>query len=292
MLLAQQFVNGLMLGSIYALVAVAFTLTIGVLNFLNFSIPGIFMLGGMFTWIFLKSGLPLGLVVLLALVIGAAASLLVERSSYRQMMGSDHFIPLVSSMGFLILYENLVLIFWGSDIQVVNSPFRDVSVTVFGLIISIPQLAGLALAVTMAYVLTRILYGTSTGRGLRAIAENPDSAIMLGVHVFRIVPVVFLFSGLFTALAGVIFALNYTQVHPFMGEEVALKGISAMVIGGMGSVWGAIVGGLLIGVAEILSISSFGSDFVDIAVYGLLLVILVIRPEGLFGGSALGRERL
>jgi branched-chain amino acid transport system permease protein len=136
-----------------------------------------------------------------------------------------------------------------------------------------------------------VLAHTRLGRGVRTIAEDSDTALLLGVDVNRIVPVVFLISGLFAALAGVIFALNYRQVHPFMGEVVGLKGISAMIVGGMGSIWGSIAGGLIIGLVEVMSISYFGADFVDIAVYGLLLLILFIRPTGLFAGITAGQAR-
>ena len=124
---------------------------------------------------------------------------------------------------------------------------------------------------------------TRLGRGLRTIAEDSETALILGVDVRRIVPLVFLLSGLFAGLAGMLFALNYRQVHPFMGEALGLKGISAMVLGGMGSVWGAIAGGLIIGLTEVLSIQFFGADGVDISVYGLLLLLLIVRPTGLFG---------
>ena len=103
------------------------------------------------------------------------------------------------------------------------------------------------------------------------------------------VPVVFIVAGAFAAFAGIIFALNYRQVHPFMGEVVGLKGISAMIIGGMGNIWGSIVGGLIIGLVEVLAIGYFGADFVDIAVFGLLLLILFVRPTGLFAGMTAAR---
>jgi branched-chain amino acid transport system permease protein len=115
---------------------------------------------------------------------------------------------------------------------------------------------------------------------------------MLGVDVHRVVPVVFVISGIFTALAALLFVFNYQQVRFDMGEGVALKGISAMVIGGMGSVWGAVVGGLLIGVVEVISIWRFGADFGKISIYGLLVTILIIRPTGLFGAAAIGQGRL
>jgi branched-chain amino acid transport system permease protein len=104
--------------------------------------------------------------------------------------------------------------------------------------------------------------------------------------------VVFVVSGLFAALAGVVFALNYRQVHPFMGEMVGLKGISAMIVGGMGNIWGSIAGGVIIGLVEVMSIGYFGADFVDIMVYGLLLLILFVRPTGLFAGAFAGRTRI
>lgn len=284
-MLEQQLVNGLMLGSVYALVAVAFTLAIGVLNFLNFSIPGLFMVAGMLTWFALRAGVAWPLAALLAIASGGLLSLLVERFTYRLMSRSEHFVPLVTSMAFLILFENLVLIVWGSDLQRVPLPFASVSWRVGTTVIAVPQLIGLACAIFTVLLLDRLLKRTRLGRGLRTIAEDAETAVMLGVPVTRVVPVVFLIGGLFTALGGFLFALNYQQASPFMGEEVALKGISAMVVGGMGNIWGAIAGGLLIGIAETFSIHWFGARAVDISVYGLLLAILFVRPTGLLGGA-------
>lgn len=284
-MLAQQIVNGLSLGAVYAMVAVAFTLTMGILNFLNFSIPGIFMLAGMCVWAGLRAGMPLAAVLLLAIAVGALTSLLVEHFTYRRMQGGNHMIPLVSSMAFLILFENGVLIAWGSDLQRVELPFRSVSVTIGSAVVSVPQIVGLIGAVGAIWALDLVLKHTRVGRGLRTIAENAETAAMLGVPVGRIVPLVFLIGGVFTALAGFAFAITYQQVHPFMGEEVALKSISAMVIGGMGNIWGAILGGLAIGIVETAAIGWFGARTVDIWVYGLLLVILFFRPTGLLGGG-------
>jgi branched-chain amino acid transport system permease protein len=287
--LGQQLVNGLMLGSVYALVAVAFTFTMGVLKFLNFSIPGIFMIAGMVTWAMLKGGVSLAVAIPAALALGAALSYAVERVTYPQMSRGDHFVPLVSSMAFLILLENLVLIAWGSDQQRLVLPFASASARVGDIVIGVPQLVGLAIAVGVVWALDLVLKRTRVGRGLRSIAEDSETATLLGVPVGRVVPVVFLIGGVFTALAGVLFALNYQQASPFMGEEVALKGISAMVIGGMGNIWGAILGGLVIGVVETAAIHGFGARTVDIWVYGLLLAILFVRPTGLLASPLGGK---
>ena len=283
-MLEQQVVNGVMLGSVYALIAVAFTLAIGVLNFLNFSLPGLFMVAGMLTWFLLKSGLSWPLAALLAIASGGLLAFLVERFTYRLMARSAHFVPLVTSMAFLILFENLVLIAWGSDLQRVPLPFESVSWRLGPMVIAVPQLIGLACALIAVACLDQVLKRTRVGRGIRTIAEDPETAVLLGVPVGRVVPIVFIVGGLFTALGGFLFALNYQQASPFMGEEIALKGISAMVVGGMGNIWGAILGGLLIGIVETFSITWFGARAVDIGVYGLLLAILFIRPTGLLGG--------
>jgi branched-chain amino acid transport system permease protein len=290
-MLEQQLVNGLMLGSVYALIAVAFTLAIGVLNFLNFSIPGLFMVAGMLTWYLLRAHVAWPLAALLAIASGGLLGLLVERFTYRLMARSAHFVPLVTSMAFLILLENLVLIAWGSDLQRVAVPFETVSWRVGPTVIAVPQLVGLLCAVLAVAALDIVLKRTRLGRGLRTIAEDAETATLLGVPVARVVPVVFVVGGLFTALGGFLFALNYQQASPFMGEEIALKGISAMVVGGMGNIWGAILGGLLIGIVETFSITWFGARAVDIGVYGLLLAILFVRPTGILGG-ALREQRM
>lgn len=290
-MLAQQAVNGILLGSVYALVAVAFTFTVGVLKFLNFSIPAIFMLAGMLTWQIL--GLTSDLLVVAAgvLACAGAASLAVERFTYARMSRGDHLVPLVSSLAFLILLENLALVAWGSDLKRVVPPFPAAFVEVAGVIVGIPQFVSLAAAIAAVAVLRQVLARTQVGRSIRTIAEDPEVATMLGINVRRLVPAIFMIGGGFAALAGMLFALNYQQVGPYIGDEVALKGISAMVIGGLGSVWGAIAGGLLIGIVEAGAIHYFGARSVDVAVYGTLLLLLLVRPAGLFGLRAASSAR-
>jgi len=239
-----------MLGSIYAMVAVALTLSIGVLRFLNFSIPGLFMIGGMAMWALVRSGMPWPLAAGAALIAGAVGSLVVERFTWRWMRSAQDFVPLVSSMAFLLLFEHLAVIYWGSELRTLPVLFGNADWRIAGLVVSLPQLAGLLCSIALIWALTLVLARTRLGRGLRTIAEDSDTALLLGVDINRIVPVVFLIGGLFAAFAGLIFALNYRQVHPFMGEVVGLKGISAMIVGGMGNVWGSIAGGLIIGLVE------------------------------------------
>jgi branched-chain amino acid transport system permease protein len=301
--IARQVVSGLLLGSIYMTVAVAFTLTIGVLNFLNFTIPTLFMLTGMVAWGLMARGYVTfagGWAWLVALAVGVTAavfaSLIVERFTFRYLKvkhgdATEHAIPLVSSLGFLIIFEHLVVIALGSESQRFAVPFKA-DVHVAGLILGVPQLASGALSIAVVAALGFTLRRTKIGRALRTIAENPDTASLLGVEVDKVVPVVFILTGLLAGLAGALFTVNYGDVSPYMGDNVGTKAIAAMVLGGIGSIWGAIVGGLAVGLAETLSIYFFGGDSVQMVVWGLLLAIIIIRPQGLFGTAVSGKGKM
>jgi branched-chain amino acid transport system permease protein len=302
--LAQQVVSGLMLGGIYVAVAVAFTLTIGVLNFLNFTIPTMFMLTGMVAWGLARWGLPFGVSAGLhwapALLAGIAtailASLIVERFTFRYLKArhgdaTEHAIPLVSSLGFLLVFEHLVLITLGSESQSFPVRFR-LDVQLGPLVVGLPQIASLLLSLGVVFWLSWLLQSTRTGRALRSIAESPDTATLLGVEVARIVPIVFVLSGLLCGVAGALFVVNYGDVSPFMGDNVGTKAIAGMVLGGLGSIWGAIAGGLLVGLLETLGIHFFGGDSAQVVVWGVLLAVLILRPQGLFGASRIGKGKL
>lgn len=291
-MVAQQLVNGLMLGGIYVLVAVSFTLFFGCLNFLNFSVPALFMLGGFLTWALVNAGLSWPLAVAGALVVAALASLIVERLTWRIQRGGPPLVPLVSSLGFLILFENLVLVRWGSDARALPSPFGDANLRLGEVVIGLPQLGSLVVSIGLVVALQAMLKRSKLGRGIRSVAENAETATILGVEVNRVVPRLFLLAGLFCALAGVLFSLSYQLVSPYMGDQVALKGLSAMVLGGMGNVWGAVIGGLVIGLVEVFAIGALSADHVNVIVFGILLLILVVKPTGLFGDPALGQQKL
>ena len=291
-MLGQQLINGLMLSGVYALVAVSFTLTIGVLNFLNFSIPALFMLGGMVSCAMLAAGFGLAASIGVALCVTGAASLVVERFTFRWMRGVDPHIPLVSSLGFLILFENLVLVFMGSDALGFPSPFGSAVRRVGALTISIPQVLGCALSLALVAGCYLLLRATRVGRNLRSIAESPFIAELLGVEVGRSVAVMYLASGLLAGVAGILFGISYLQVSWSMGSEVALKGICAMVLGGMGNVWGALLGAVLIAVVEVMTIAYGSSEAVNVVVYGLLFLLVALCPQGLLGDRASVVERM
>lgn len=299
----QQLVNGLMLGGILAFVAVAFTLTIGMLNFLNFTIPALFMVAALVTWAvsvagahFAGFGLHWINAALVGILVVVVCSLVIERFTYRYMKAkygdaTEHALPLVSSLGFLIVLEHLVITLWGTDPQRFELPFRDANLRVAGLIIGIPHLLSLVMAIVLVWILSTMLKRSRIGRALRGIAENPDAATLMGIEVNRIVPIVFVIAGVLSALAGILYAASYGTVTPYMGDQIAADAIAGMVLGGLGNVWGAIVGGILVGMVKVLAISTFGAEIEKIPVWGLLLLILVIKPTGLFGHTKIGKGK-
>jgi branched-chain amino acid transport system permease protein len=291
-MLAQQLVNGLLLGGIYALVALSFSLTIGILNFLNFSIPALFMLGGIVSCAMLSKGHGITISIALALAVTGGVSLVIERFTFRWLKNSDSHIPLVSSLGFLVLFENLVLIFFGSDAVGYPSPFGAASIRVAGLLISLPQLASFAISLLLIVACYLVVTRTKLGRGLRSIAESSIISEMLGVDVGRTVSGMYLISGLLAGMGGALFGISYLQVSWDMGSEVALKGISAMVLGGMGNIWGALLGALIIAVVEVLTISYISSEAVNVVVYSGLLLLILVMPNGLLGDRAIMVERM
>jgi len=215
MLVIQQLVNGLMLGGVYVMVAVAFTLIIGMLNFLNFTIPALFMFAAVLMYATMMGQLPFGNDVVLsifgaeyrwvagiivALVVIALVSLVIERFTYRYMKAkygdaTEHALPLVSSLGFLIIFEHLVVSTWGSDPLTATSPFGQGTFSIDTIIFSVPQIVSLVLSLVVVVMLSVMLKATKLGRALRAIAERPDTAILMGVEVGRIVPVVYVITG-------------------------------------------------------------------------------------------------
>lgn len=301
--IVRQLVSGLTLGAIYMTVAVAFTLTIGVLNFLNFTIPTLFMLTGMIAWGLMAKGYVRfagGWAWLAALAAGVAvavvASLIVERFTFRYLKmrhgdATEHAIPLVSSLGFLLIFEHLVLLSLGSESERFAVPF-NADIHVGYLVIGAAQVASSVLAVAVVAALSFVLRKSRIGRALRTIAENADTALLLGVETNKVVPVVFVLTGLLAGLAGALFTVNYGHVSPFMGDEVGTKAVAAMVIGGLGSIWGSIAGGLIVGVIETFSVYFFGGDSVQMVVWTILLAILIVRPQGLLGAAVSARSRL
>ncbi len=279
----QQLFNGIMLGSTYALIAIAFTLLMGILNMLNFAIGEVFMLGAIFGLTFINLGLSFHMALPLAMICAGGACLVIERFSFRPLRNAPPLVPLLSTIGFSILFQNVTVNLWGSERSQFPQWMEPLNFSVGPILFSLTQVVILALAVLLMVALDFFIQRTRIGRGMRAVAESLETACILGVDFNLIILMTFFVSGALAGAAGILFGISFAIVSPFMGMEPGIKGIAAMIVGGMGNVRGAIVGGMFIGIIEVFSIAYLGSAARDFAVYGLLFLALLLRPQGILG---------
>ncbi|WP_153394794.1 branched-chain amino acid ABC transporter permease [Ornithinicoccus halotolerans] len=283
----QQLVNGLSIGSIYALFAIGFTLVFGILDRLNLAHPAVFAAAA-FVGIELVTvaGLSIWLALPAVFVVGALLGLVIERVAFRPLKGRPdaHFAGLISSIalgGMLI-----ALLQWRYHADTRRFPaesFPDTRFQLLGAQVTLLQAAILVISVLLMVALTWLVARTRLGRAMRAVAENPTAARVLGINVDRVTATTFALSSALGAVAGALFAMNVNSAQLGMGAAIELKGLAVIIVGGMGSLPGALVGGLALGLAEVFAVQYVGSSWRDLVAFGLLFLVLLVRPQGLFG---------
>jgi branched-chain amino acid transport system permease protein len=287
----QQIVNGLFLGSIYALFALGYTLVFGVLDILNLAHQAVFMLCA-YVALLLVGSLHLHMFAAfpLAVLAGGLLGIVVDRVAFKPLRGrSDSNISgLISSIALATILEAAGLQLFGPDVE--RFPLGTVpdrGIQIGGAIVSELQVVIIAIALLVMGALTFLLQRTRLGRRIRAVAESPLAARILGVNVDRIIAAAFFLSSALGAAAGVLFGLAFNNVAPDMGRAVELKGLAVIILGGMGSMPGAAVAGFALGLLEVFTVAKLGSSYRDAIAFGVLFLVLVVRPYGLFGKAAL-----
>jgi branched-chain amino acid transport system permease protein len=284
-MLPQQLVNGLTLGAVYTLVALSFSLVMGVLSILNLAIGELFMLGGFIGFSVIAANFPLPVALLAGMAGAALVAIVIGKIACEPLRDAPPITPLLSTLGFSIILQNVVTNVWGSDPLQLPEELFDDRLTLGSVSIGVMQIVIIVVAVVLVGAVAWLLQSTSVGRALRAAAENRDVARLLGVPVGRIILHAFALSGALAGAAGVLISLHYAAITPYVGVDTGLKAIAVMVIGGTTNVWGALLAGPLIGIAEVLTVAYGGSQVRDLVVYGLMILVLLLRPQGLLGGA-------
>jgi branched-chain amino acid transport system permease protein len=286
----QQVINGLFLGSIYALFALGYTLVFGVLDILNLAHQAVFMLCA-FTALALVSVFHLHTLVALPIAILAAGAIgiVLERIAFRPLRGraDSNISGLISSLAAATLFESIAVGIWGPDIS--RFPFGGVpdrQLHVAGAVISELQIVIIGISVVMMGGLTWLVRRTRLGRQIRAVAESPLAARILGVDVDRVIAASFFISSALGGAAGVLFGLAFNNVSADMGRSVELKGLAVIILGGMGSMPGAVLAGFGMGLVEVLTVAKLGSSYRDAVSFAVLFLVLLVRPRGLLGQVA------
>jgi branched-chain amino acid transport system permease protein len=287
----QQVINGLFLGSIYALFALGYTLVFGVLDILNLAHAAVFMLAAMGA-LTLVTAAKLPILVALPLgVLGAGLlGLLLERVAFRPLRGraDSNVSGLISSLAVAAVFEAIALEAWGPNVE--RFPFGTVperQIQILGGVVSRLQLTIIAAAVGIFLALWWLVQRTRLGREVRAVAESPRAARVLGVDVDRAIAWAFFISSALGGAAGILFGLAFNSVSPDMGRSVELKGLAVIILGGMGSMPGAVMAGFALGLIEVAVVSHLGGSYRDAVSFAALFLILVLRPRGLLGAPTL-----
>lgn len=284
-MLLQQLVNGLTLGAVYTLVALSFSLVMGILGILNLAIAELFMIGGYVGFAIIASTLPLPVALAAGMIAAGLTAILIEKVAYEPLRNAPLITPMLSTLGFSIILQNVATNVWGSDPLQLPSELFDRRIPLGPASIGVMQLVVIGATVVLVALLAFLVRRTPAGRALRAVAENRDVARLLGVSAGRITLLAFVLSGALAGAGGVLISLHYAAITPYIGVETGLKAIAVMVVGGVRNIWGALLAGPLIGIAEVLTIAYGGSQIRDLVVYGLMILILLVRPQGLLGGA-------
>ena len=287
---AQQLLNGVVVGSVYALFALGFTLVFGINRVLNLAHGAVFTLGAFAAlYAITLLDLPLPVAALLAVLAGGAASVLLDVVCFRPLRArqAPEFAAIVSSIGAGLILTSLAQ--QVSATQVMRFPFGTFPVVVWrfwGLRIQLLQLVIIGSVAVLVAALLFYLYRTELGRQVRAVAVSGRTAQLLGINPAAVFAQVFFIAGALAGAAGVLIGLAFNSVHYVMGEPLLLRAFVVVVLGGMGSVGGAVLAGLMLGVVQSLSVAYASSGVADALIFGLLFLMLLLRPAGLFGGDA------
>lgn len=291
--LLQNLLNGIASGSIYALIALGYTMVYGILKLINFAHGDVFMLGaftGYYSGRYLagrtgESGSVFSalLVLLLAMIVCGAFGFINERIAYRPLRNSPRIASLITAIGVSFLLEYGGQMVFGPDPKFFPTLIPKKIINFGGITTTNYQIIVLIVAVVFMAILQYIVYGTKFGRAMRAVSYNFETAALMGIPTDRIISMTFVIGSTLAAVAGILYGLSYPKIDPLMGIMPGLKAFVAAVLGGIGNVPGAVVGGLVIGVVEAFVGGSSFSNYRDAIAFVILIVILLFRPSGLFG---------
>ncbi|NOR51948.1 MAG: high-affinity branched-chain amino acid ABC transporter permease LivH [Gammaproteobacteria bacterium] len=292
----QQLINGLTLGSIYALIAIGYTMVYGIIGMINFAHGEIYMIGAYISVIVIAAlgligitALPLVLLITLlaTIIVTSAYGWTVERIAYRPLRGGNRLVPLISAIGMSIFLQNYIQLSQGArDVAMpplISGGWQFGAADGFQVYLSYMQVIIAVVTVIFMTLLTLFIHRTRLGRASRAVAEDRKMANLLGIDTDRVISMTFVIGAALAAVAGLLVGMYYGVVNAYIGFLAGLKAFTAAVLGGIGSIPGAMRGGLLLGVTESFTSAYLSTEYKDVVAFGLLVLVLLVRPTGLLG---------
>jgi len=300
-ILLQQIINGLVLGSMYALIALGYTMVYGIIQLINFAHGEVLMIGALTSWScigLMQQAMPgapgwaiLLLATLIACVVAAALNFVIEKVAYKPLRNSPRLAPLITAIGMSLLLQTLAMIIWKPNYKPYPTLLPATPFQLGGAVITSTQILILGVTVVALSAMVYLVNYTRLGRAMRATAENPRVAALMGVKPDMVISATFIIGAVLAAIAGIMYASNYGTAQHTMGFLPGLKAFTAAVFGGIGNLAGAVIGGILLGLIEAigsgyigtLTGGVLGSHYTDIFAFIVLIIILTLRPSGLLG---------
>ena len=295
----QQIINGLVQGSVYALVALGYTMVYGILGLINFAHGEVVMVGAMVALMVIQTLLAAALSPVLVLFLGVISAIgvcmalgySIERIAYRPLRHAPRLAPLITAIGVSIVLQTLAMIIWGREYHSFPQLLPNNSHNIAGAIITEVQIAIVVVSIVVMLGLMLLVHRTRLGRAMRAVAENQAAASLMGVNINKVISTTFMLGSALAAVAGIMVSANYGVVHYYMGFILGLKAFTAAVLGGIGNLRGAMLGGVLLGLIESLGAGYIGaltggvlgSNYQDAFAFVVLIAVLIFRPSGLLG---------
>ena len=280
----QQLLNGLNQGAIYALIALGYTMVYGIAKMLNFAHGDVIMVGAYTLFVTMGTmGLPAYLGVILSIVFCAVLGVVLEKVAYKPLRGSSPLAVLITAIGVSYFLQSLALLIFGSQQQKVESVVSLPSVYLGAVELSGESIATLGITIIIMVALTLFIKKTKTGRAMLAVSEDRGAAQLMGINVNRTISITFAIGSGLAAVAGALFVSSYGFVGPYTGSLPGIKAFVAAVLGGIGSIPGAMLGGILLGIIESFSKAYISTQLSDAIVFGVLILVLLVRPSGLLG---------
>lgn len=282
----QQLINALNAGSIYALVAIGYTMVYGIIKLINFAHGEIMMFGAYFAFIFASMfpfQLPVIVIIIISMVLSGVMGILVERIAYRKLRNAPRISALITAIGMSLFLQNVALLIFRPEPKVMPVLISKTQVNVFGLSVPILTLYTIGISALFMILLTVFVKQTKAGKAMRAVSEDQEAAKLMGINVNSIISLTFALGSALGALGGIFYAIAFTQVDPYLGVMPGLKAFVAAVLGGIGNIGGAMLGGYIIGAVETFTNAYISTRWADAIVFSILILVLLFKPSGILG---------
>lgn len=287
----QQLTIWINLGAMYALLAIGYTMVYGIIKLINFAHGEIFMCGAFFTWWFMTAAsLPLPLSALIGILFATLLGMGVERIAYRPLRNAPRFAVVISVLGMSIFLQNMARIIWGAESQVFDVDFGISPIFIGSVIVPFKKIFILLTSLVLMIALGLFIKKTYLGKAMRATAADREAAEMMGINVNSVITLTFAIGSAMGAIAGILYSINYNSIDPYMGFNAGMKAFAAAVLGGIGNIYGAMFGGILLGIFEGVGAAYISSMYRDAFAFAVLILVLIFRPEGLLGEGKSGEQ--